>query len=40
MNKLLKIDSKTLNNWKNGVRTELYSLLSSLDYESAPKKNY
>ncbi len=37
MNKLLRVESKTLNNWKNGARTELYSLLSSLDYGSAKK---
>ena len=37
MNKLLKVEYRTLNNWKNGARTELYNLLSSLDYESAKK---
>lgn len=37
MHKLLKVGDKTLNNWKNGTRTELYNLLSSLDYESAKK---
>ena len=37
MHKLLKVGDKTLSNWKNGTRTELYNLLSSLDYESAKK---
>ena len=37
MNKLLKVEYRTLNNWKNGARTELYNLLSSLDYENAKK---
>ena len=37
MNKLLKVEYRTLNNWKNGARAELYNLLSSLDYESAKK---
>ena len=32
INKLLGVEVKTLNNWKNGDRTELYDLLSSLDY--------
>lgn len=35
MNKLLGIETKTLNNWKNGTKTKLYNLLSSLDYENA-----
>ena len=37
INKLLGVEVKTLNNWKNGARTELYDLLSSFDYESAKK---
>ena len=37
INKLLGVEVKTLNNWKNDNRTELYDLLSSLDYESAKK---
>ena len=37
MNKLFNVDTRTLRNWKNGNRKELYNLLESLDLESAKK---
>ncbi|MBN2824408.1 MAG: hypothetical protein JXQ76_03710 [Campylobacterales bacterium] len=37
MHELFKVDTRTLRNWKNGNRQELYRLLESLDYESAQK---
>ena len=37
MNKLFNVDTRTLRNWKNGNRKELYNLLEALDLESAKK---
>ena len=37
MNKLFNVDTRTLRNWKNGNRKELYNLLESLDLENAKK---
>lgn len=37
MNKLFNVDTRTLRNWKNGNRKELYTLLEALDLESAKR---
>ncbi len=37
MHQLLHVDTRTLRNWKNGNREELYSLLQNLDYKTAKR---